>query len=173
MIRRCTEADFEAIYAIVNQAAQAYRGVIPPDRWHDPYMPREELSREIAAGVIFSGFERDGVLEGVMGLQPVKDVALIRHAYVRPEAQRSGVGGGLLAALRAETARPILIGTWAAAAWAVRFYRKHGFTLVEGDAKNELLRTYWNVPPRQIETSVVLADDRWLSRRQPNTAPPL
>lgn len=173
MIRRCTEVDFEAIYAIVNQAAQAYRGVIPPDRWHDPYMPREELAREIAAGVIFSGYERDGVLEGVMGLQPVKDVALIRHAYVRPEVQRSGVGGALLAALRAETVRPILIGTWAAATWAVRFYQKHGFTLVEGDTKNELLRTYWNVPARQIQTSVVLADECWLGRRQPITARPL
>lgn len=169
MIRPCTATDFEAIFEIINQAAEAYRGVIPPDRWHEPYMPREALAREIAAGVAFSGYERDGRLVGVMGLQPVKDVTLIRHAYVRPEAQRGGVGGALLAALSAQTQRPVLIGTWAAAVWAVRFYQRHGFALVEGEEKNRLLKIYWDIPARQIETSVVLADARWRAR-QPITA---
>jgi len=167
VIRACTEADFPAILAIVNAAAEAYRGVIPADRWHEPYMPAEELRAEIAAGVAFSGHEAgDGTLDGVMGVQPVRDVILIRHAYVRPAAQRQGVGAALLAHLIAGAERPVLIGTWAAAAWAVRFYEKHGFRRVAPADKDRLLQTYWSIPARQVETSVVLADARWWAERE-------
>lgn len=158
MIRLCRDDERAAILGIVNTAAQAYRGVIPADRWHEPYMPRDELDREIAAGVTFWGHERDGLLAGVMGLQGVRDVDLIRHAYVLPAYQRHGIGGALLAHLRSRSARPMLIGTWAAAGWAVRFYQRHGFALVSPARKAELLKTYWSIPDRQIETSVVLAN---------------
>jgi N-acetylglutamate synthase-like GNAT family acetyltransferase len=160
-IRRCTDADVPAMFAIINDAAQAYRGVIPADRWHEPYMPEEELRAEIAAGVVFWGFEQEGRLVGVMGLQEVKDVALIRHAYVATAARRGGIGGRLLRHLMGETGRPVLIGTWAAASWAVRFYEQHGFTVTAPDEKARLLRAYWSIPDRQIETSVVLVDERW------------
>jgi N-acetylglutamate synthase-like GNAT family acetyltransferase len=160
-IRRCTDADVPAMFAIINDAAQAYRGVIPADRWHEPYMPEEELRAEIAAGVVFWGFEQEGRLVGVMGLQEVKDVALIRHAYVATAARRGGIGGRLLRHLMGETGRPVLIGTWAAASWAVRFYEQHGFTVTTPDEKARLLRAYWSIPDRQIETSVVLVDERW------------
>ncbi len=163
-IRRCTDADAGAIFEIINDAAEAYRGVIPADRWHEPYMPMEELEGEIAAGVVFWGLEAEGALLGVMGLQDVRDVTLIRHAYVRPGRQQSGIGGRLLAFLLARTDRPVLIGTWAAADWAVRFYEKHGFRVVTPTEKDRLLRTYWRIPERQIETSVVLADARWRAR---------
>jgi GNAT superfamily N-acetyltransferase len=157
-IRLCRADERDAIYAIVNAAAERYRGVIPADRWHDPYMPREELDGEIAAGVDFWGCEDgDGRLVGVMGVQPVKDVVLIRHAYVLPATQGRGIGGKLLEHLTANTSGRILIGTWAAAEWAVGFYRKHGFVQVTPELKDRLLRTYWNIPERQIDTSVVLA----------------
>jgi len=161
MIRVCTERDFEAMYAIINDAAQAYKGIIPADRWHEPYMPREELRQQIEEGVAFWGYEEKGELLGVMGLQPVQDVALIRHAYVRTACRQRGIGGQLLSALRAQTAAPILIGTWAAAWWAIRFYQKHGFRQVTPAEKDYLLRRYWSIPERQVETSVVLADERW------------
>jgi GNAT superfamily N-acetyltransferase len=164
LIRRCGDADVAAICAIVNDAAEAYRGVIPADRWHEPYMPENELRGEIAAGVLFWGAVAEGRLVGVMGLQDVQDVALIRHAYVATAARRYGVGGALLQHLLAQTARPMLVGTWAAATWAIRFYEKHGFTLTAPDEKARLLRRYWSIPDRQIETSVVLADARWRSR---------
>ena len=144
--------------AIINEAALAYRGVIPADRWHDPYMPAEELRAEIEAGVRFWGYEADGELLGVMGIQGVDDVTLIRHAYVRPNAQRSGVGGRLLRSLLAKASSPVLIGTWADAAWAVAFYEKHGFEVVSPEEKTCLLRRYWDVPERQVETSVVLRE---------------
>jgi GNAT superfamily N-acetyltransferase len=156
-IRRCRDDERDAIVAIVNAAAEAYRGVIPPDRWHEPYMPLPELEREIAAGVAFWGYEDDGELVGVMGIQPVDDVDLIRHAYVAPGSQRRGVGGALLDRLADGSARPMLVGTWAAADWAVSFYLRHGFELVSPERKSALLRTYWTIPDRQIETSVVLA----------------
>ena len=157
MIPRCTDPDLPAMLAIINDAAQAYRGVIPADRWHEPYMPAEELAAEIAAGVVFWGCENDGRLVGVMGLQPVQDVALIRHAYVATAARRGGIGGELLRHLIAQSDRPVLVGTWAAATWAIRFYERHGFTLVAPDEKARLLATYWSIPERQIDTSVVLA----------------
>jgi GNAT superfamily N-acetyltransferase len=157
-IRLCSDSDLDAILAIVNQAAEAYRGVIPADRWHEPYMARRKLDSEIAAGIAFWGYEQDGVLIGVMGIQPVRDVDLIRHAYVRPEGQRQGVGGALIEHLRRQSTRRMLVGTWEAAAWAIAFYRRHGFELVSPAHKTELLKTYWTIPERQIETSVVLAN---------------
>jgi GNAT superfamily N-acetyltransferase len=164
MIRRCAEADFEAILAIVNEAARAYDGVIPADRYHEPYMPTEELRGEIDAGVEFWAWDEDGAVpgvRGVMGIQEVKDVTLIRHAYVRTADQGRGIGAALLDHLRARAKRPLLIGTWADAAWAIRFYERHGFEVVPPDEKAELLRRYWTVPERQIETSVVLAERGW------------
>jgi GNAT superfamily N-acetyltransferase len=156
-IRLCRDDERAAILAIVNAAAEMYRGVIPADRWHEPYMPREHLDREITAGVVFWGYEQAGVLVGVMGLQRMRDVDLIRHAYVLPNIQRHGIGGALLAHLRALSTRPMLIGTWAAADWAIRFYERHGFAPVSPARKTQLLKAYWNIPDRQIETSVVLA----------------
>jgi GNAT superfamily N-acetyltransferase len=157
-IRRCDERDRAAILAIVNAAAEAYRGVIPADRWHEPYMPRDELDSETAAGVVFWGYEEDGRLTGVMGLQPLRDVDLIRHAYVLPGRQSRGIGGALLGQLRQLSTRRILVGTWQAAGWAIRFYERHGFALVTPAQKTVLLKTYWNIPERQVETSVVLAN---------------
>jgi GNAT superfamily N-acetyltransferase len=156
-IRRCRDEETMTILAIVNAAAEAYRGVIPPDRWHDPYMSEETLRREIGAGVAIWGCEIDGELAGIMGIQPVRDVDLIRHAYVRPAAQRRGVGASLIRHLCGETRRQTLVGTWAAATWAIAFYRRHGFAPVADVLAAELLRTYWDIPDRQIETSVVLA----------------
>jgi len=156
-IRPCRNDERAAILAIVNRAAQAYRGVIPADRWHKPYMPLHELDCEIAAGVVFWGYEAHGALVGVMGVQRVRDVDLIRHAYVSPGSQRQGVGGALLEHLARSTTRRVLVGTWAAADWAIRFYRRHGFELVSPERTAALLKSYWTVPDRQIETSVVLA----------------
>lgn len=160
-IRLCAEADVPAIVEIINDAAEAYRGVIPPDRWHDPYMPEAELRHEIEDGVVFWGCEAGGQLLGVMGLQDVKDVTLVRHAYVRTRARRQGIGGRLMKALYATTGRPTLIGTWAAATWAIDFYKRHGFRPVDRETKDRLLKTYWSIPSRQVDTSVVLADERW------------
>jgi GNAT superfamily N-acetyltransferase len=156
-IRLCNDHERTAVLAIVNAAAEAYRAVIPADRWHEPYMPREEFDGEIAAGVVFWGHEQDGRLVGVMGLQSVRDVDLIRHAYVLPESQGRGIGGALLRHLRGLSTRPMLVGTWAAADWAVRFYERHGFRLASPANKTVLLKTYWSIPDRQIETSVVLS----------------
>jgi len=162
VIRRSEEADFAPMLAIVNEAARAYRGVIPADRWHEPYMPADELAKEMAAGVDFWVAEGDGRLTGLMGIQDRGDVALVRHAYVDPAAQRSGVGTKLLRHVEGLVDKPILIGTWAAASWAIDFYRRNGFTVVPGVVKDRLLRTYWSIPARQIETSVVLASRRWM-----------
>lgn len=155
-IRRCGDEDLATMLAIVNAAAEAYRGVIPADRWHEPYMPESELRDEIAAGVEFWGLDSDDGLIGVMGVQPVRDVDLIRHAYVRPDRQRHGVGAVLIEHLRQRTTRRMLVGTWAAATWAISFYQRHGFELLAPDASASLLRTYWTIPERQIATSVVL-----------------
>jgi N-acetylglutamate synthase-like GNAT family acetyltransferase len=163
-IRRSVEADLPAILAIVNDAAQAYRGVIPADRWHEPYMPKDELEKEISDGVAFWVAEEEGRLLGVMGIQDKGDVALVRHAYVAPATQGKGVGTRLLRHVGGLTDKPILIGTWAAASWAIEFYERNGFTVVPGGEKDRLLRTYWSIPARQIETSVVLADGRWMGR---------
>jgi GNAT superfamily N-acetyltransferase len=157
MIRCCSESDFEAIYQIVNDAAIAYKGIIPADRWKEPYMPRAELRHEIDAGVRFWGVEDGGQLAGVMGIQDVLDVTLIRHAYVRSALRGRGIGGRLLEHLVTLTDRPLLVGTWAAATWAIRFYERRGFRLVSAEEKDRLLRRYWSIPERQIETSVVMA----------------
>jgi GNAT superfamily N-acetyltransferase len=156
-IVRCGPADIAEISEIVNEAATAYRGVIPADCWKEPYMPREELEDELAAGVEFWAHRRGGIFTAVMGLQAVQDVALIRHAYTRVAEQGKGMGAALLDHLVSRTGRPILIGTWKAATWAVRFYERRGFHLVPEDEKVRLLRRYWSIPDRQIEESVVLA----------------
>ena len=162
MIRRCDDGDLEVICTIINDGAQAYRGVIPSDQWTEPYMSREEMQGEISDGVVFWGFEDGGELVGVMGIQKVQDVTLIRHAYVRSNWQKRGIGAQLLAHLRGLTRDPILIGTWADAVWAIRFYEKHGFRMVGFADKELLLKTYWRISERQRETSVVLADSKWL-----------
>ena len=156
-IRPCRDDERPLILAIVNAAAEAYRGVIPADRWHAPYMSAAELDAEIASGVAFWGYDDRGQVIGVMGIQPVADVDLIRHAYVVPDRQGEGVGAALLRQLTETAARPVLVGTWAAAEWAIRFYERHGFELVSQEEKARLLRTYWNIPERQVATSVVLA----------------
>ena len=155
-IRPCRDDELTTILTIVNSAAEAYRGHIPADRWHEPYMDMEELSGEIAAGVAFWGYDTGGDLVGIMGMQPVRDVDLIRHAYVRPDHQRHGVGAALIEHLRLRSTRRMLVGTWAAAHWAIDFYKRHGFQLVSAEQKPLLLKTYWSIPDRQIETSVVL-----------------
>jgi len=162
LIRKSVEGDFAAMLAIVNDAAQAYRGVIPVDRWREPYMPADELAKEIADGVVFWVAEEEGRLLGVMGIQDKGDVALVRHAYVARTTQRKGVGTRLLRHVEGLAGKPILIGTWAEASWAVEFYRRNGFVVVPKTHKDRLLRKYWSIPQRQIETSVVLADGRWV-----------
>lgn len=161
MIRQCSNSDFDIIYEIINDAAQSYKGIIPEDRWKEPYMSKDELRHEMDEGVIFWGYEEGVELIGVMGIQQVQDVTLIRHAYVRTARRNQDIGGKLLAFLREQTARPILIGTWADAVWAIRFYEKHGFRLVSTEEKKRLLKKYWSIPERQVETSVVLADQKW------------
>jgi GNAT superfamily N-acetyltransferase len=156
VIRPCSDADLEVVNEIINAAAEAYRGVIPADCWHEPYMARAELRAEIAAGVTFAGWELDGELRGVMGIQPVRDVTLIRHAYVLPADQGRGIGGALLEALRSRGRGRLLVGTWAAAAWAIRFYERHGFRLLPADETDRLLQAYWRISPRQRAVSVVL-----------------
>ena len=164
MIRRCTEDDFETIYSIVNDSAMAYKGVIPEDRWREPYMPKEELRHELDDGVVFWGYDEGSELVGIMGIQDVQDVTLFRHAYVRTKMRNRGIGGKLLSFLYGQTKRPVLIGTWAAAEWAIRFYETHGFRLVTMEEKDRLLRKYWSIPERQTETSVVLADKKWFKQ---------
>ena len=161
MIRQCKQEDFEAIYSIINAGASVYKGVIPGDRWKVPYMAKDELKHEIDSGVVFWGFEEDSRLIGIMGIQHVQDVTLIRHAYVRPKMQRRGIGKKLLLELCKKSDRPILIGTWADATWAIRFYEKNGFKRVGEHQKNRLLEKYWSIPARQVVTSVVLADRKW------------
>ncbi|MBW1740589.1 MAG: GNAT family N-acetyltransferase [Deltaproteobacteria bacterium] len=160
-IRQCDSHDFETMCVIINDAAEAYHGIIPEDRWKVPYMSIEELQHEIDDGVIFRGYEEAGELIGVMGIQDVQDVTLIRHAYVRTARRNQGIGSKLLSELCKQTKRPILIGTWADAVWAIRFYEKHGFRLVSPKEKDRLLKKYWSIPERQVETSVVLADQKW------------
>lgn len=152
------------MYSIVNDGAVAYKGVIPVDRWKEPYMPKDDLQHQIDEGVSFWGFEDWGQLVGIMGIQPVRDVTLIRHAYVRTAYRSQGIGSKLLEFLLKEITTPVLIGTWADAAWAIRFYEKHGFTPASVEEKTRLLKRYWSIPERQVETSVVLADQKWLDR---------
>lgn len=162
-IRKCTDADFDAILDIINDAASAYKGVIPADCWSEPYMPRRELKEEIEAGILFWGFEDNGTLVGVMGLQDRGDVSLIRHAYVRSSQRNRGIGTRLLHALEAMTDKPLLIGTWADATWALGFYQKNGYRLLSAQESSRLLHRYWSIPERQVETSVVLVSSNWRS----------
>ena len=159
------EGDLPVIFEIINESALAYKGVIPADRWHEPYMPMAELKSEIAKGVRFYCCKVDERILGVMGIQDVKDVTLIRHAYVRTKQRRHGIGRALLDHLNHLTRRPVLIGTWKAASWAVRFYEKNGFTLLPDEEKNRILRIYWTIPDRQVEESVVLTSPRWRALR--------
>jgi len=161
MIRECTDEDFEEIFTTINDAAMAYKGVIPEDRWHEPYMTKGELRAQIEDGVRFSCYVDNQEIIGVMGIQEKADVALIRHAYVRTKQRKKGIGTLLLQELIKDAKKPILIGTWKAAEWAIRFYEKHGFHLVEEEEKNRLLKKYWEIPDRQVETSVVLIDGKY------------
>jgi N-acetylglutamate synthase-like GNAT family acetyltransferase len=163
MIRKCDENDFQTIYSIINDAASAYKGFIPTDCWKEPYMPQNYLQHEIDKGVIFWGYEEDGELLGVMGIQNIKDVTLVRHAYVQTACRNKGIGSKLISFLQNQTDRPTLVGTWKAAVWAIHFYEKHGFKLVSEKEKDRLLKKYWSIPTRQIETSVVLVDQKWLN----------
>jgi GNAT superfamily N-acetyltransferase len=165
MIRACTGADLPALYEIINDAARAYKGIIPQDRWHKPYMPMEELKGEIAAGVRFWGAESDGQLLGVMGIQDKGEVELIRHAYVKTVKRNQGVGTELLRHIENMARKPILLGTWIDAAWAIAFYEKNGYRRLPRPETERLLRKYWSIPERQIETSVVLANAAWQSGR--------
>lgn len=164
MIRLCTEDDVHSLYAIINDAASAYKGHIPEDCWHEPYMSLDQLRLELDAGVVFWGYEEEDKLAGIMGIQHVQDVSLIRHAYVRTACRSKGIGGALISHLKTLTTRPALVGTWAAAVWAIRFYEKHGFHLVDTAEKNRLLGKYWSITERQTETSVVLTDNSWIDR---------
>jgi len=168
-IRESGKDDFAEILAIINDAARVYRGVIPADRWHEPYMSADELEGEITDGVVFWIAEQNGDIAGVMGIQDKRDVALVRHAYVVPTTQRTGVGTQLLRHVESLVDKPILIGTWAAASWAIEFYRRNGYRLVPSAEKDRLLRTYWSIPPRQIETSIVLANGRWRDQQGDHT----
>jgi N-acetylglutamate synthase-like GNAT family acetyltransferase len=172
VIHPCTHQDFDRVHAIINDGARAYKGIIPDDRWTDPYMSREQLHQEIEEGVFFWGYEDEGTLSGVMGIQHVRDVTLIRHAYVLTISQKKGIGALLLSYLRELATGPVLIGTWADATWAIRFYQKHGFQIVDPREKDQLLRKYWSISDRQVETSVVLADAAWRKLNpQSSTAP--
>jgi GNAT superfamily N-acetyltransferase len=165
MIRACNTQDFDSILAIINDGASAYKGVIPVDQWTEPYMSQQHLHHEMNNGVVFWGHEESGELTGVMGIQDVQEVTLIRHAYVRPSSQGRGIGAQLLSHLRRLAKTPLLIGTWVDAIWAIRFYEKHGFQLVNASEKDRLLKRYWTIPERQAEASVVLASPEWLQLR--------
>ena len=162
MIREVPLTKFKDVLEIVNDSAQAYKGIIPSDCWKDPYMLQSELEEEIKLGVKFYGIYENDLLVAVMGIQPVQDVTLIRHAYVRTSYQRRGFGEKLLRHLiELAGASEVLVGTWKAAWWAVRFYEKNGFKLVslEGQTRSRL-RKYWAIPDRQALTSVVLRLDK-------------
>ena len=158
MISTCKKSDFRRIYEIINDGANAYRGIIPADRWHEPYMSEDELAIQIEEGVEFWAYSENDSIVGVMGIQYKGEVTLIRHAYVQTSMRNKGIGGKLLEHLCAKTNTPILIGTWANATWAIKFYEKHGFKLLPIEEKDRLLLKYWIIPDRQRETSVVLAN---------------
>ncbi len=163
MIRKCRSSDFERIYEIINDAAEAYKGAIPSECWKEPYMSRDELKAELDEGIKMWGYEENGILVGVMGIQHRDNVTLIRHAYVSSARQNQGIGGKLLSYLRGLTAEPILIATWSKAAWAIRFYEKHGFRVVSREKGDRMQRKYWSSPEIKIKASVVLADEKWFN----------
>lgn len=161
MIRNASESDFNDIYNVINDAAMAYKGIIPADRWHEPYMTKEELQAQIDDGVRFSCYIDKNKVVGVMGIQDKNDIKLIRHAYVITRERKKGIGTILIRELLRDSKKPILIGTWRAAQWAISFYEKHGFFVVPEEERNILLKKYWTIPDRQVETSVVLADAKY------------
>jgi GNAT superfamily N-acetyltransferase len=161
VIRLCSQKDVDRIYEIINDSARAYEGHIPDDCYHQPYMPQDELLSEMADGVVFYGYEEDGSLAAVMGIQDRGPVTLIRHAYTRTERRGEGIGSKLLEHLLGITTKPVMIGTWRGATWAVMFYQKHGFKLASEEQKDRLLRQYWSIPERQVVTSVVLVDEQY------------
>ena len=165
MIRKCQPSEIEMIDEIINEAAGSYKGVIPANCWHEPYMSREQLKKEIAQGIVFWGFEKDAKLVAVMGIQDKGDVNLIRHAYVKTHLQKQGIGTRLLQHLESTGDKPILIGTWADAGWAIAFYQKNGYRLVTKAEKDRLLGKYWRIPTRQVQSSVVLAHRKWVDAR--------
>jgi N-acetylglutamate synthase-like GNAT family acetyltransferase len=167
-IRRTAANDIPAMYEIINDASSAYKGHIPDDCWHEPYMSMDELKKQIAEGIEFYCYVADSEILGVMGIQKRGEVCLIRHAYVKTKNRKGGIGTKLLRFLYTLTDAPVLIGTWKAAVWAIDFYRKNGFTLVNESEKDVLLARFWSVPPRQVESSVVLVDQRWLSLQSEN-----
>ena len=157
MIRQCQTSDVKIMYHIINEAAKAYDGAIEADCYHQPYMPADELEREMMR-VIFYGWEVDGELVGVMGIEPIRDTTLIRHAYILPQWQHQGIASRLLEYMKGLTQTPqLLVGTWEDATWALDFYQRRGFRFLPD--KDRLLKAYWDIPPRQIETSVVLGMD--------------
>jgi GNAT superfamily N-acetyltransferase len=165
MIRKCQAGDITRIYFIINEAAKAYDGFIPADCYHQPYMPDDELKKEMKR-ITFYGWEVNGELVGIMGMEPIKDVTLIRHAYVLPQWQKQGIGHKLLNHLKGLVTTPrLLVGTWAAAHWAIAFYHKHGFSLLPD--KDKLLADYWDIPSRQIETSVVMGIEINKNEKEP------
>lgn len=166
MIFKCNQEDLHVICDIINDASIAYKGVIPEDRWHEPYIPEDELRTQLADGVEFWGFKVEGRVLGVMGIQYKGEVTLIRHAYVRTSERSQGIGGKLLTHLNSMATTPILIGTWEDAKWAINFYLKNGFRLLEREEINILLPKYWKIPSRQVETSVILASSNWISINQ-------
>ena len=163
MINKCVPGDLREIFEIINDGATAYKGIIPADRWHEPYMTEEELIAQVNDGVEFWGYADNDQMEGVMGIQNKGEVTLIRHAYVRTAARNKGIGSRLLSHLLSMVSVPVLIGTWADAKWAIEFYKKHGFRILSSGEKDKLLRKYWTIPDRQIETSVVLAGKSWVN----------
>ncbi len=162
MIRECTDKDFDEILAVINDGATAYRDVIPADCYHEPYMSKQDLRIALKEGITFWAKENDEAICGIMGIQNVDDVTLIRHAYVRTSQQRNGVGSKLLSHLLRLANLPVLVGTWRAADWAIQFYRQHGFEILSQEHMSEILQRYWSISERQIETSVVLAQRSWL-----------
>jgi GNAT superfamily N-acetyltransferase len=164
MIHLATEKEFDEIYDTINDGAIAYKGVIPQDRWHEPYMTREELRKQINEDVRFFCYREGTKVVGVMGIQDKREVELIRHAYVATSHRKKGIGTILLRELIKNSEKPVLIGTWKAAQWAINFYEKHGFSLVSEEEKESLLRKYWDIPDRQVEESVVLADNKYAAR---------
>ena len=166
MIHACKKSDLEAILAVINAAAESYRAFIPANQWKEPYMHEQELVREIAAGIKFSGFEQEGVLKGITGVQKIQAVPLIRHAYVDPSIQRCGIGSALLSHCRTSINGSILIGTWADATWAINFYEKHGFCKTSQSNTVRLLHNNWTVPETQIEASVVMANSEWFEKNK-------
>ena len=157
MITECTKKNISNILYVINDASLKYKGIIPNDCWHEPYMTKQKLISEFANGVRIFGYNKDNNLVGVMGIQELKDVTLIRHAYILTQYQGLGIGKSLLQHLfKIKTSSCLLVGTWRDATWAIQFYEKFGFVLHTKKQTAQLLKKYWDLPSKQIENSVVL-----------------